>query len=138
MGNYPSPHGGLIGDRISAYGFQLASRSYLDGIEPKTELHDRPGVYAISCASMRYCAEIDSFVQCGSAHLLYIGCSKRVSTRLGKPGHWLERIKEKMFTMDQDILVHVLYTEDYLITERLLIKGLHPKLNIHHNGERLY
>lgn len=78
-----------------------------------------PGVYAVWASNMNY--------EGGVPHLLYIGSSKKIGSRLNNPNHPYKIAYRKLNGL---VYVSFLETSDYIKIEKELIARHKPKLNI--------
>lgn len=114
------------GERIMQYG--LTCKQYCE-IDPLPAL---PGVYSISALQLSF--SDGKYHSVGSEHLLYIGSSQCIRTRLYNNHPWYGKVHGRFFDLDRVVIVRYRITPEYKWMERSLIRTLRPLFNIHHNG----
>jgi len=121
------------GDRLTEYGFcRFPDSMYFDEVRDEFRYHARPGVYAVWAVS--HSREADGYVFPQQQHVLYIGSSKNVRSRIETPGHWPQRCLDRNWPNHISVVIEVLYTDQYRWVERSLIEELRPLLNIQHKN----
>lgn len=78
------------------------------------QIPESPGVYYFSLLD---------------GEVLYVGSAKNLKNRYR--GHEVKRLLNRLYKY---IYFNFMVTEDYILTERELIKSLKPKFNHQHNG----